>query len=142
MPREGNHVCAACEQTFGSKWALSEHGKSCAVRRDGELARIAETLAWKRERIERSVGLCYRYAARAFAAHHNARVDEARRFRDWCNDEAQQAVGELAELSRGMREASRLLFPRLERMGREVSTLLEQAQDLQAIGSVMNRLID
>src|SRR5436305_1842690 len=141
MPREQSYPCSACEQSFGSKWALTEHAKSCPVKRNAELLRIQEALAWKQERIERAVGLCYRYAARAFSAHYIARVEEARQFRDWFVEEFQQSAAELEQLSHGLREASSLLFPRLERMKREVGTLLEQVKDLQAIGSVMNRLI-
>jgi len=140
MSREPSHSCASCEQTFGSKWALTEHAKSCPVKRNAELARIHEALAWKQERVERAIGLCYRYAARAFAAHHSARLEEAHRFRQWFTEEYQEAAGELEQLHSGLLAASKLLFPRLERMKREAGTLLEQIKDLVAIDAVMNRL--
>lgn len=142
MPREGNHLCAACEQAFGSKWAMQEHARSCPARRNAELVRAAEALAWKQEQIERAVGLCYRYAARAFAAHHSGRADEARLFRKWLVDDLAQGVTALAELGSGLREARRVQFPRLGRMNREVGTLLEQASELQNIGGVLRRLFD
>ena len=142
MPREQSQICSACEQSFGSKWALTEHAKSCPVKRNAELVRIQEALAWKHERIERAVGICYRYAARALVAHHIAHSNEARRFRDWFTEEFEQSVAELELLGGGLREASQFLFPRLERMKREVNALREQVKDLQIIGSVMNGLIE
>jgi hypothetical protein len=141
MSRVPSYSCAACEQTFVAKWALDEHAKSCPVKRNAELARIHEALVWKHARIEASVGLCYRYAARGLVAHHSARPDEAHRFNEWFADEYQQSINGLEQLINGIREAGTVLFPRLERMKREVSSLFEQAKDLAAIGAVMNRLI-
>jgi hypothetical protein len=142
MSRVQSYACAACEQIFGSKWALDDHAKNCPVRRNAELARIQEALEWKQSRIESSVGICYRYAARGFLAYHTGRPEEARRFRDWFVDEYQQSLDNLKQLSSGLREASRLLFPRLERMSREVESLLEQAKDLAAIRAVLIELVD
>lgn len=110
MPREQTYSCVGCEQMFGSKWALHEHAKNCPVKRNAELARIHEALAWKQERNEQSVNLCYRYAARGFLAHHNARDEEARRFRDWFGEEYRQSIDELTLLSRGVQEANKLLL--------------------------------
>jgi len=142
MSREQRYVCAACELILGSKWALDEHTKSCPVRRNAELVRIQETLAWKQSRVEASIGICYRYAARGFLAHHSARPEEAARFRIWLGDEYQQLVDNMDQLVGGMREASQILFPRLERMTREVKTLLEQAKELAAISAVMEQFLD
>lgn len=139
MPREQTYGCIACEQTFASKWALTEHDKSCPVRRSGELTRVQEALEWKKGRIEKSADECYRYAARAFAAHQQGRNEEARRFLAWLTEECAQAVASLDELSRGVTEASRTHFPRMERLQREVSALIEQAKDLEAIGISLKR---
>lgn len=141
MSRVASYACAACEQSFGSQWALNDHAKSCPVKRNATLARTYETLVWKQARIETSVGLCYRYAARGLVALHNARPEEAHRFKDWFAD-YRQAVEGLEQLSDGMREVGAALFPRLERMKREVNLLFEQAQDLDAISAVMIRLMD
>ena len=141
MSREQSYSCASCEQTFGSKWALTEHKRSCPVQRNAELARMQDALTWKQARIDQSVGLCYRYCARAFVAHHIGRAEEARRFRDWFNEEFHQLIDELEQLRSGLMEATKLLFPRLERMTREVGTLVEQLKDLTTIGAVMNGLI-
>jgi hypothetical protein len=70
MSRVQSYACAACEQIFGSKWALDDHAKNCPVRRNAELARIQEALEWKQSRIESSVGICYRYAARGFLEYN------------------------------------------------------------------------
>lgn len=137
-----SYSCALCEQTFGSKWALNDHAKRCPVQLNAVLARMYEALVWKQARIETSVGLCYRYAARGLVAHHNARREEAHRFKDWFAEEYQQSVDGLEQLSDGMQEVSAVFFPRLERMKREVSLLFEQAKDLEVIGAVMTRLID
>jgi hypothetical protein len=142
MPREQTHTCTACEQTFGSKWALTEHEKTCPVRRSGEATRVQEALEWKKGRIQKSAEECYRYAARSFAAHHQGRHEEARRFLDWLTQEFGQSLGSLEELNQGVIEASRVHFPRMERLKREVGTLIEQAKDLESITSVLNRAVN
>ena len=141
MLREKVYVCAACEQAFGSKWALGEHVKSCSVRANAELLRTLEALAWKQKQVERAVMSCYQLATSAFTAYHLARADEAQRFRTWFTAEYQQGLVALQVLSSGLHEV-KPLFPRIKRMKREAGALLAQARELQATGSVLGRLIE
>ena len=141
MPRNVTHPCTACEQTFGSKWALDEHQKTCPVRRLGDLKRVQEALEWKKGRIEQSIGECYRYAARSFATHHQVRPAEAVRFLDWLEAEVEQVSLALEDLNQALAEANQPHFPRLTRLRTDVGLLMEQVKDLSSITRVLIGLL-
>jgi len=141
MAKSEGLACSYCETEFGSKWARTEHEKTCLVKQSGELQRVQEALEWKREQVKKNADECYRYAARGFTAQHEGRREEAQRFLSWLAEDFDRLVQNLEELNQGTIEASKVHFPRMERMKREVGTLIEQAKDLQAIATTLNGVV-
>lgn len=141
MAKSEGMACSYCETEFGSKWARTEHEKTCLVKQSGELQRVQEALEWKREQVKKTADECYRYAARSFMAQHEGRREEAQRFLSWLTEDFNRLVQNLEELNQGTIEASKVHFPRMERMKREVGTLIEQAKDLQAIAATLNGVV-
>lgn len=141
MRKGASYACADCGAVFGSQWARTEHAKACPVANSAELRRVQAGLESRRQSLHVEVETCYRYAARAFAAHHEDRATEARRFLTWLTEDFERLVESLATLSDEVKTASRTLFPRLEATQREVGTLIEQARDLQAITATLTRLL-
>ena len=141
MRKGTSYACADCGAAFGSQWARTDHAKVCPVASSGELRRVQAGLESRRQSLHVEVETCYRYAARAFAAHHEDRAAEARRFLTWLAEDFERLVGNLATLSDEVKAASQTLFPRLDATQREVGTLIEQARDLQAITATLTRIV-
>lgn len=141
MRKAASYLCADCGASFGSTWAKTDHVRSCPVATSAELRRVQAALETKQGSLRGEVDTCYRYAARAFAAHHEAREDEARRFLSWLTEDFERLVVSLTMLSDEVAAARRTQFPRLEATQREVGTLIEQARDLHAITATLSRLL-
>ena len=141
MGKGNSYPCSMCGVVLGSQWALSQHAKSCPVGQSAELRRVQDRLESKERSLRAEVDTCYRYAARAFAAHHEARPEEASRFFTWLTEDFERLVHSLHGLSDELAAAHRALFPRLEATKRAVGTLIEQARDLQAIAATLTGLI-
>lgn len=141
MPKPASYPCADCGAAFGSQWARSEHARSCPVTQSAELRRLQAGLESRQHSLRVEVEACYRYAARAFAAHHEDRAEEARRFLTWLTEDFERLVANLTTLGEDLASAGRTLFPRLESTKREVGTLIEQARDLRAIAETLTRLL-
>jgi DNA repair exonuclease SbcCD ATPase subunit len=139
MAKGETFLCPDCGTEFGSKWARTEHERSCPVKQSAELRRIQEQLEWKRARIERWIQESYRSAARAFAAYHNHQVENGRRMHQWLAEDFHSSIRDLELLSDGVNQASKTHFPRLNKLRSDVTLLVEQVQDLTAILSVLNR---
>lgn len=139
MARNESFACADCGTEFGSKWARTEHEKSCLVRQSAELRRIQEHFEWKRSRIERWVEESYRSAARAFAAYHNSEVEEGGRMHQWLAGDFDERVRDLEALSEAVNQAQRAHFPRMSRLASDLALLLEQTRELATILSTLNR---
>lgn len=138
MTKTETYDCPDCGTAFGSKWARTDHEKSCPVKQSAELRRVQEQLEWKRSRIERWIHEGYLCAARAFAAYHNDQVEHGRRMHQWLAEDFTNTVQELEQLSDGV-QAHRALFPRLSKLRSDVALLLEQTQDLTVILATLNR---
>lgn len=139
MAKSETYACADCGTEFGSKWARTEHEKNCLVKQSAELRRIQEQLEWKRSRIERWLEESYRSAARSFTAYHNSNGEEGRRMHQWLAEDFSDRVRDLSELSEAVNQAQRVHFPRMSRLASDVTLLLEQAKELAAILSTLNR---
>jgi hypothetical protein len=139
MPRGETHACEDCGAAFGSRVALSDHARRCPVRQDVELRRVQENLEWKHLRIERWLQEGYRSAARAFAAYHAQATEHAQLLHRWIAEDFQNSVRDLEELSEAVNAASKVHFPRMNKLRADVGLLLEQAQDLTAILATLNR---
>lgn len=141
MANRDGFACSYCETEFGSKWARTEHEKTCLVKQSAGLQRVQEALEWKHENVRKIVDECYRYAARSFTAQHATRREEAQRFQSWLAQDFERLVQNLEELNQGVLEASRSHFPRMERMRQQVGLLIEQAKDLQAIRDTLDGFV-
>jgi hypothetical protein len=139
MPKQETYPCPDCGTEFGSKWARTEHERNCPVRQSAELRRIQEQLEWKRSRIERWIHESYLSAARAFAAYHNDEVSNGQRLHQWLAEDFSNAIRDLETLSEGVNQASKVHFPRLNKLRSDVALLVEQAQDLTSILTTLNR---
>lgn len=131
--------CPDCGTEFGSKWARTDHEKSCPVKQSAELRRIQEQLEWKRARIERWIHESYVNAARSFAAYHNGHAEQGRRTHQWLAEDFDNAIRDLELLGDGVNQASKAYFPRLNKLRGDVALLVEQAQDLTSILATLNR---
>ena len=132
-------ACPDCGATFGSKWALTEHAKSCPVKQSAELRRVQEKLEDQKARVEKWIVECYRHAARAFSAYHNGRVEEARMMHKWLAEDFDYRIADLERFSEGVAQAQRVHFPRMSRLTREVPLLVEQTKDLASMLSTLNQ---
>lgn len=139
MPKQATYPCADCGTEFGSKWAKEEHERHCPVRQSAELRHTQEQLEWKRSRIERWIHESYLSAARAFAAYHNGEKAGGQRLHQWLAEDFTSAIRDLETLSQGVEQASKVHFPRLNKLRADVKLLLDQAQDLTSILATLNR---
>lgn len=139
MSRSEACGCADCGTEFGSKWARTEHEKSCLVKQSAELRRIQEQLEWRRSRIERWIEESYRSAARAFAAYHDAQREEGQRMHLWFAEDFDDRVRDLEALGDALTQAHKTHYPRLSRLSSDVALLLEQAKELASILATLNR---
>lgn len=141
MRKAASYLCADCGAAFGAQWAKTDHARTCPVAQSAELRRVQAALEAKQHSLRAEVDTCYRYAARAFAAHHERRADEARRFLTWLTEDFERLVASLTALSDEVTAARRTQFPRMETTQREVGTLIEQARDLRAIAATLSQLL-
>lgn len=139
MPKTETYPCPDCGVAFGSKWARTEHERSCPVRHSAELRRIQEQLEWKRARIERWVHESYLNAARAFAAYHNGDVASGQRMHQWLAEDCNNTIRDLEDLSDGVAQANQIHFPRWSKLRADVALLVDQAKDLTSILTTLNQ---
>ena len=132
-------ACPDCGATFGSKWALTEHAKSCPVKQNAELRRVQEKLDDQKSRVEKWIAESYRNAARAFAFYHNGNAEQAQMMHKWFAEDFDYRIRDLEVLSEGVSQAQRVHFPRMTRLASDVALLLEQAKDLAWMLSTLNR---
>lgn len=132
-------ACSDCGTEFGSKWARTEHEKSCPVKQSAELRRVQEQFEWHKARIEQWIHESYRSVARAFTAYHNSDLETGRRMHQWFAEDFSNRVRDLESLSDAVSQAQRAHFPRMSRLSSDVALLLEQARDLAGMLSTLNR---
>lgn len=133
MPAKPVHLCSSCGTEFGSRWALTEHDKTCPVKKNAELRRVQESLQTQIQNLQGRITLMFGWAARSFANYHRQQLTHARLFHQWIHEDLHQALRDVESLSRMLQENSKVHFPLLSNLNREAGLALEQLKDLSTI---------
>lgn len=133
MPTKPAFPCAACGLEFGSRWALTEHDKTCPVKRNAELRRVQESLDTQLQELQGRITLMFGWAARSFANYHAEHLTHARLFHQWITDDLGRAVQDAQRLSQAIQDNSRIHFPFLSKVNKDVGLVIEQLADLTMI---------
>lgn len=82
------------------------------------------------QKIEQRVSACYALAARAFMAHLTGGKHYLQIFSDWLSNDYRDLVVEIEQFDSLIRKHDKDLFPALELMKTELTTIIEQSNEL------------